>query len=204
IIGRYAEVLPCESEDAASTEHPECDLGLNSWNSRDFPTPGSATAATICPSPDFANSSARFRSPSSRSRPTNFVSPRRSATSNRVLSGPIPVTSNTSTAPLTPLTLVGPSRLSVKYHSQSLAVDSAAAIEPTGASVCIREARLLVWPIGVYSVCPSPVAIERTTTSPVFTPTRASSDRLPASRNREEYFFSSSCIRSAAYSARCG
>jgi hypothetical protein len=32
---------------------------------------------------------------------------------------------------------------------------SGAAIEPIGASACIRAARLVEWPIGVYSVwCP--------------------------------------------------
>ncbi len=46
-------------------------------------------------------------------------------------------------------------------------VCSVMTIEPVGASVCIRAARLIEWPIGVYSVCASSVRIERTTTSPV-------------------------------------
>src|SRR5437868_2376542 len=37
-------------------------------------------------------------------------------------------------------------------------------MKPTGASVCNREARLAVCPIGVYSTFP-PVSTERTTTS---------------------------------------
>ena len=43
--------------------------------------------------------------------------------------------------------------------------------EPVGARVCIRAARFVVWPIGVYSTWASSVRIERITTSPVFTPT---------------------------------
>src|SRR6266851_3619102 len=58
--------------------------------------------------------------------------------------------------------------------------------EPIGASTCIRAARLAVCPIGVYSVCASPVWIKRTTTSPVFTPTRACSGNLPSCRMRSE------------------
>lgn len=106
-------------------------------------------------------------------RPTNFVSPRAAATCKRVRSGPSPLTSKTATGSLTPLTLVVPSDLKVKYPSHSLRVASVAAIEPTGARVCIRAARLVAWPIGVYSVCVSAVRIVRTTASPVFTPTRA-------------------------------
>jgi hypothetical protein len=90
------------------------------------------------------------------------------------------------TGSLTPLTLVGPNGLSWKYPSTNLRVCSLIAIEPVGASACIREARFAVCPIGVYSVCPSPVAIERTTTSPVFTPTRASIGRFPPLRNLAE------------------
>ena len=72
------------------------------------------------------------------------------------------------------MTLVGPSALSWKYPSTNLRVCSLIAIDLVGATACIRDARLAVWPMGVYSVWPSPVVIERTTTSPVFTPMRAS------------------------------
>lgn len=116
----------------------------------------------------------------SRSRPTNLVSPRPAARCSGVRSGPRPITSYTLTASLTPLTLVRPSGLKVKYPSQSLRIASVTAIGPGGASACIRAAKPVEWPIGVYSTWPSPVAIERTTTSPVFTPTRASIGRLPA------------------------
>ncbi|HEY2523499.1 MAG TPA: hypothetical protein VGI29_00460 [Candidatus Binataceae bacterium] len=54
------------------------------------------------------------------------------------------------------------------------------AIEPLGATVCIRAARLVVCPIGVYSTLPPPVEIDRTTTSPELTPTRISSGARPA------------------------
>jgi hypothetical protein len=67
-----------------------------------------------------------------------------------------------------------------------LRVCSLTAIDPVGARACIREARLVVCPMGVYSVCPAPVVIERTTTSPVFTPTRPSIGRFPAARNLAE------------------
>ena len=60
------------------------------------------------------------------------------------------------------------------------------AIDPAGAVVCSRDARFAVCPIGVYSVCPSPVEIERTTTSPVFTPTRACSGNRPSCLMRSE------------------
>src|ERR1039458_3302409 len=40
-----------------------------------------------------------------------------------------------------------------------------------GASACIREARLVVCPIGVYSTCPPPVAIERTSRTTFELPT---------------------------------
>ena len=72
-----------------------------------------------------------------------------------------------------------PQRLELKYPAQSFCVVSVTAIDPVGASVCIREARLVECPIGVYSVCASPVLIERTTASPVLTPTRASSGGFP-------------------------
>ena len=52
-----------------------------------------------------------------------------------------------------------------------------------GAAVCIRAARLVTCPTGVYSVWP-PVSIDRTTTSPVFTPTRASTGIFPSARRR--------------------
>ena len=51
----------------------------------------------------------------------------------------------------------------------------------------MRDARLVVWPIGVYSVCPPPVEIERTTTSPVFTPTRHCSGLPPSATSCVEY-----------------
>src|SRR6185437_2064555 len=56
-------------------------------------------------------------------------------------------------------------------------------MDPVGATACIREARLVVCPMGVYSVCPAPVLIERTTTSPVFTPTRPSIGIPPSAIN---------------------
>jgi hypothetical protein len=90
------------------------------------------------------------------------------------------------TGSLTPLTLVGPSALNAKYPAQSFSVVSVTAIEPVGAMVCIRDARLVECPIGVYSVCASPVLIERTTVSPVLMPTRTSSGGLPASRSFAE------------------
>src|SRR5215472_15578812 len=87
---------------------------------------------------------------------------------------------------VTPLTLVGPNVLKVKYPSQSFLTGSVAAIDPVGATACIRAARPVECPIGAYSTLPWPVAIERTTTSPVFTPTRASTGRLPATRSFAE------------------
>jgi hypothetical protein len=48
---------------------------LNSKNSRDLPTPGSATAATIWPWPAFDSSNACPSVSISRWRPTNLVSP---------------------------------------------------------------------------------------------------------------------------------
>jgi hypothetical protein len=85
---------------------------------------------------------------------------------------PEPFTSNTSIGSRT-LTLVGPSGLTLKNPSHSLRAAAQTASEPVGASACIREAKLVEWPIGAYSAWPSPIAIERTTTSPVFTPTQA-------------------------------
>jgi hypothetical protein len=49
----------------------------------DLPTPGSAIAATICPRPPLANSAVCLSASISRSRPTNFVSPRPTARCNR-------------------------------------------------------------------------------------------------------------------------
>src|SRR5712692_2125900 len=77
-------------------------------------------------------------------------------------------------------------------------------MDPVGATACIREARLVVCPIGVYSTWPTPVVIERTTTSPVFAPTRASIGIPPSATTFVEYRRISSCMRSAAYNARCG
>ena len=65
-------------------------MALNSWNSRDLPTPGSAITATICPCPACAIAAERRSASISRSRPTNFVNPRPAARCNRVRSGPKP------------------------------------------------------------------------------------------------------------------
>jgi hypothetical protein len=78
------------------------------------------------------------------------------------------------TGSLMPLTLVGPIGLRAKYPSTSLRVASLIAIDPVGATACIRAARFAVCPIGVYSTWPPPVEIERITTSPVVAPMRAS------------------------------
>ena len=64
-----------------------------------------------------------------------------------------------------------------------------------------RDARLVEWPIGVYSVCASSVSIDRTTTSPVFTPIRTCRLTPFSARSFWAWRFTSSCIRSAAYSA---
>jgi hypothetical protein len=61
-----------------------------------------------------------------------------------------------------------------------------------------------VCPTGAYSVCASPVLIERVTTSPVVAPMRASKGFPPSATTLFEYRFSSRCMRSAACSARCG
>jgi hypothetical protein len=55
----------------------------------------------------------------------------------------------------------------------------AIAIDPIGASTCIRAARLVECPIGVYWACASPVRIDSTTASPVFAPTRTWSAACP-------------------------
>src|SRR5215469_150610 len=59
-------------------------------------------------------------------------------------------------------------------------------------------------PTGTYSLRPSAVWIERTTTSPVCAPIRASMAVCPDSRCFAAKRCRSSCIRSAAWSARCG
>src|SRR4029077_7456445 len=74
----------------------------------------------------------------------------------------------------------GPSAFISKYPVVSFCVCSVMTIEPVGARVCMRAARLVEWPMGVYSVCTSSVRIERTTTSPVLTPIRISSGGLPS------------------------
>ncbi|HUA35507.1 MAG TPA: hypothetical protein VMA09_17995 [Candidatus Binataceae bacterium] len=76
--------------------------------------------------------------------------------------------------------------MSWKYPSTSLLVCSLIAIEPVGATACIRDARLVVCPIGVYSTWPLPVEIERTTTSPVFAPMRASIGLPPSATSLAE------------------
>ena len=79
-----------------------------------------------------------------------------------------------------------PSDLKTKYPSHSFRTCSVAAIELTGASACIRAATPVEGPTGAYSVRPSPVVIDLTTTSPVFTPTRAWIGTRPSVRMRSE------------------
>jgi hypothetical protein len=59
------------------------------------------------------------------------------------------------------------------------------AIEPIGASACMRAARLVECPTGTYSAC-APVLTERITTSPLFAPTRAWIGWRASARNRSE------------------
>jgi hypothetical protein len=86
----------------------------------------------------------------------------------------------------------------VQQPSTNLRAVALMTIEPGAARVCKRAARLVEWPIGVYSVCVSSVCSVRTTTSPVFTPTRIQIGACPRSRRVSEYRLRSSCIRSAA------
>src|SRR5216684_1029270 len=87
----------------SSTIRPDCEVALNSKNSRDLPTPASAIAATICPCPDLACAAACLRASISRSRPTNLVNPRPAERCKRVRNGPSPVTSYTLTGSASPL-----------------------------------------------------------------------------------------------------
>ena len=80
--------MPCETEYASSTLHPSGIVALNSYIRRDLPAPASPTAATICPWPALACSSAPAIAAISRSRPTNRVSPRRAASWKCVLQRP--------------------------------------------------------------------------------------------------------------------
>ncbi len=66
IVAQQIDDLPCETENVSSTIQPDCEVALNSKKSRDFPTPGSAIAATICPCPDLACSAACFSAAISR------------------------------------------------------------------------------------------------------------------------------------------
>jgi hypothetical protein len=63
----------------------------------------------------------------------------------------LPSTLYTFIGSLTPLTVVGPNDLKAKYPSHSPCVRCVAAIDPIGARACIRAARPVEWPIGVYS-----------------------------------------------------
>ena len=69
----YADAFPWDTEKASSTIQSDWCPALNSKNSRDLPTPGSATAATIWPCPAIAISATCFSVPISRWRPTNLV-----------------------------------------------------------------------------------------------------------------------------------
>ena len=85
-------------------------------------------------------------------------------------SGPSPVTSYTLTGSLTPLTLVGPSGLNVKYPSPSLRAASLIAIDPGCRGL---HPRRQVDQMPDRSVLGVRVVRSRsigTTTSPVFTP----------------------------------
>src|SRR5712692_6075000 len=57
-------------------------------------------------------------------------------------------------------------------------------MDPAFAKPSIREAKPVECPIGVYSVRRSSLRMERSTTSPVFTPTRISTGARPVSRSR--------------------
>jgi hypothetical protein len=51
--------------------------------------------------------------------------------------------------------------ITVGAERHEFCMSPAIAIEPIGASTCIRAARLVECPIGVYSACSSPVWIDR-------------------------------------------